>query len=474
MSDMSMFVLGLGLEAFDDVSARGDYQHPVIDGIELETAAHELANAGAHITENTQRVVALNDARVYGEGIRSTLTEAAACELQRRVMVAVGEDRATLVVGSVENYNGSLGEQLLNAGLESVGNILRTVLETLAKLIRTGVKMLFSYLTSAKAVLGRQLRAVAELTGVVKLKLEDWEEFQISIGGGNATVVHGKSGTLGSVGVEPVQPVEPVYVARQISLDPANARLLSKTQSNVLRFSDDVVADLKETMLQLGGVVKGTLFGLDQQDNGIMNMIIEAARTPEPDDVNPFIGLVVENCYPVSKMITTRASNEFNVHLESAVLLGDYQLKISAPPTAVYKATAKRATSAESARAMANLDVSFTCQQPTSAAKYSTVTSLSRDQAIKALDLTEFMIEAIISQNDTLTKNLRSYNYDQALNKLYSFQSGKYADPEYVTLLTQAMRHLSNAGDVLTPQVTGYVNRLSNAVRQYVAVSAQL
>lgn len=476
MSDLSSVVLGMGLEAFDDTPPDTGYRHPVIDDTELEAEGRKVAIVCDQITEETNRVVMLNDARAYGEGSRAALSEVAALELQRRVMSAVGESRAVLVVGSVESYNGPLGEQLLNAGLEGIGNILRSVIETLIRLIRTGTKILFNFLTSSKAILSRQLRAIGELTGAVKNKIEGWEEFQISIGGGNTKVIHGKSGTLAgsnSVTADDLPIDEAVYAERMVSMLPANVRALCKTQNTTLRFPKEFLTELRETSKQLE-VVAGTLHGLEAQDTGIMTMIQRAAITPEPDDVNPFIGLTIEEHYPTSKMATIRESNQFNTRLAGVILLGDYQLKITAPPIAMFKASAKKTTSFESARALGNIDVVFECVEPNLDPSSVTIPSLSRADALKVLDQAEAIVDSMLNVNNALDKSLRSRTYEQTLNKLYTIQSGKYADLDYITLLTQAMGKLNTTRDTLATGVVSYANRLANALRQYVAVSAQL
>lgn len=464
MSDMSLVMYDIGIESFDDTPPDTGYRHPIIDDTVLEEEGRKVVEIGDQINEETKRVVLLNDARAYGESARGTLSEAAAVELQRRVMIAVGEDRATLIVGSVESYNGGLGEQLLNAGLEGIGNILRTVVETLIKLIRTGGRILFNFLTSSKAILSRQIRAIGELTGVVKNKLEGWEEFEINIRSG-VKVTHTKPDGL------PMD--EAVYADRMTSMLPENVRALCKAQNGKLYFPSEFTTELRITFSQLQHV-SATLYGLEAQDTGIMTMIQRAASTPEPDDVNPFIGLTMEEYYPISKMATLRDSNQFNTRIVGLVMLGDYQLKITAPPIAVYKSSAKSVQSAESARAVGNLDITFSCQEPNKDTSSVVIPSLSREDAMRVLDTAETMVDSMLNVNSALDKALRSSNYEKTLNKLYAIQAGKYADLDYVTLLTQAMGKLTTTRNALATGAVGYTNRLANALRQYVAVSAQL
>jgi len=479
MTSIAGFISGSGLEGFEDTPAVTDLPDDVRDD-ELAEVSRDVDLTVQALNDQQQRVATLTDVRAYGESIRATLTPAEITELQRRVVAVVGEERGLTIVGSVEHYGGSTGQYVLDAGLESVGAMLRAALEALIKLIRTGAKVMMRFFSSAKVVLGRQLKALVDLKNSVNNKLEGWEEFQISIGGGTGVKVnHGPSGTIFDPQAD--EPLTPYAADDGKRLTPdalyrVHASLLSVTSANgTLRIPSPFVPVLKETVSELQGVVLKSAEGFCELYDDVMGAVKAAAKASDANVDAIFNSLVLEKYVPLSKMKIGRDSNEFQTRVYSKSMLGDVDFNFYGPPCVVFAAAGRNTNDVlKSANSYASMGMSLGCRNPERTELDGSVLSLNKKDSLAAIASVEDLVDSIISSKlDKASGELAKQADEIASRVLPSLDTGKASD-DYRGAIARAMSNLTGITGALPRDLISYANQLTNAVKHYVEVSAAL
>lgn len=475
MSDMSMAMFGIGVEAFDDTPPASDYVRVVVDTAELIGVDNEFQKSNSSLSASITEVSSINDTRVYAESMRGSISETSAIELQNRVMAVVGSERAALIVGSVESYNGAIGEQILNASLESIGGMLQKALAYLIKLIRTGAQIMLRFFSSAKLVLGRQLTAVNELRRSIGNKLEGWEEFQISIADG-VTVKYSKPGNqtndnvvsldFGSADEGDISPMDFYRV---------HASMISMTVRDHLIIPSPFVQTLKDTVRTLTDVITETAIGYDKHYACVLEAISDASKMPEANRLDALSHLTLDKFLPLSKMLADKTSNEYQTRYSSAMMLGDYQMRIAAPPTIMFAARGKVAQPIDVVNGFSAMSFTLQCVEPQRKGLTGYVPSLSRSDSLKVLDIAEELLKRVINSGlDKWAADLSREADMIASRVLPRMYGGNYNDDDYRTALVQALGTMTRITSAVPRDTVAYSNRLTNAIKHYVELSGKL
>lgn len=480
MSDMSMFMHGIGNEAFEDTPVASDYVRVVVDTAELVGIDGEVRANSAELVESVAQVQRIRETRAYAESIRDSLSEEVAEELQRRVAEVVGSDQAMLIVGSVESYNGSLGNQLLNAGLESIGSVLQKALAFLINLIRTGAKIMMRFFASAKLVLGRQLTAINELRRSVNNKLEGWEEFQITIGEGKGVVVkHGKSGTvlnnndnvvdIDFGGTADAGDISPTSFYR------VHASALGMTKGGRLAIPSPFIPALNDTARMVEDVLIESAIGFDKHYSCVLDVIKDAAKMPEANRLDAMNHLTLDKFLPLSKMTVDRSSNEFQTRINGPVMLGDIQLNITATPKITYAASGRNVNGIDVVSGYATLGMALICVEPQNRTFTGYVNALNKRDSLKALDIVDALLNRVINAGLDKWASDLSRDADYVASRvLPSMYGGNYNDEAYRTALVQGMGNLTRITSAMPRDMVAYTNQMTNAVKHYVELSGKL
>lgn len=490
MSEMSALLFGIGNEAFEEpLPVSTGYVPEDVDHTELVNADVAMRASDADITDQMDKVRKLTDAVTYARDVRETITEVEARELQSRVIAVLGDDAGPRLMGSMESYNGPLAGQLLDAGLEGIGNMLRTALAALIKLIRTGFRIMMQFINSAKLVLGRQLKALSELRRATHDKLEGWEEFQISWGNNSGLSV--KTGPGAASGITPMTPITPITPItpmtpitsmtpmspignRPKQLSAAYARLLTMTEGNVLKAPTNLSSTLRETARIMKVAVIPAVDGVNRHFGAVLDMLEDADRMNMDQRYKAVNQLAYDKFLPMNSLLVGRESNKFNTVLSSQPVLGDYELRMAISPLNLATGYAERQDDKEGAlRSLGLTSINFNRTQKASDTGTPELTSLSRQDALLSIACVEDLLKTVIDYGlDNAAARLGGVADKVVTRVLPRLTDGR--DDVFTTNMTYAVSTLSRLTNMLPQSVVSYTNNLTNAVKQYVEISAQL
>jgi len=481
MSEMSALLFGIGNEAFEEPLPVSTGYVPVeVDHTELVNADDAMRASDAEINDQMDKVRKLSDAVTYARDVRETITEVEARELQSRVIAVLGDDAGPRLMGSMESYNGPLAGQLLDAGLEGIGSMLRTALAALIKLIRTGFRIMMQFITSAKLVLGRQLKALGELRRATSDKLEGWEEFQITWGNNSGLTVKKGPGTAS--GISPITPITPIAPITPISpigggqkqLSAAYARLLTKTEGNVLKAPTNMSGELRDTARIMKMAVIPAVDGVNRHFGAVLDMLEDADRMDMGQRYNALNQLTYDKFLPMNMLLVGRESNKFGTVLSTTPVLGDYELRANINPLNLVNGFAGKTGDQQGAlRNLGLVSFNFTRTEKASATGTPELTSLSRQEALLSIACVEDLLKTVIDYGLDATAARLGGEADKVVTRVLPRLTDG-SDDTFTSQMTMAIGTLSRLTNMLPQSVVSYTNNLTNAVKQYVEISAQL
>ena len=481
MSDLSSFVLGMGLEAFDDSADRVELEQEVVDVSELEVIDKEATTNEVAVVEQSKRFSALVDARDFGESKRTELDERVAIELQRRVMEAVGEDRAALVVGSVESYNGGLGEHILSASLESIGGMLQAAIATLVRLIRTGISIFMRFITSARIVLASTKNNLVKLREAIK-KSKNWRTDSIGITGDDINKVRTKyegtnlDTTLVQDDLTGGNSDVPVTVYQTpTSLSVRHATALCLGESGGLRFPQPFVPALKASVGEYETVVIPSTSGVRDYFRAVMSLIKDSTDMKDDDErFKASDALTLDKFLPISKMTMEGRGNEFSATYNSKPMLGNMSLSLTAP-LGVIERDYKRTDTMRVAHGIGSISFGFTATDPRSSSasiRGIAIKPLTEQEASQAAALIAGLLDEITDGDLDNKAHLLGKESDELAARVLPRLSDSGNINNFKTSMVQAMSVLSVITNNLPRTSVSYVNTLSNAVSAYIRISA--
>lgn len=470
MSDLSSVVFGMGLEAFEDKPEPSDYQPEAVDTTELDLINKEAAAVSTEVEAQSERIKRLTDARAYGESVRGSLSETAAVELQRKVMDALGDERATRIVGSVESYNGPLGTDLLNAGLESIGSIIAKAIATLIRLIRTGISIFMRFITSAKIVLSSTAKNIGRLRDAVK-KRATWREEAISITGADIAAIRKQnqpSADIDSAGARP---------AGADSLSVMQLRALCYAERGGVMLPYPFVPALKDTVSQYKTVVIPTMLGCRDYFGALLSLIRDSVDMP--DDAARFTAtnnLTADKFIPVDKFEISRNDTEYSHALYSKQLMGNTTLFVSAPPSVLFK-DYKRSDVMAVGHGLGAFWAEL-CLHDGLAAQSSVsgivIKPLTKSEAEQATALVADLLEEVMDSELSDKAFKLGKEADELVARILPRLSDGADIDSFKSAMVRAMSALSGITNGMPRASVSYVNRLSNSVGAYVEISAGL
>ncbi|QXO10295.1 hypothetical protein pEaSNUABM37_00336 [Erwinia phage pEa_SNUABM_37] len=481
MSDMSLFMHGIGLEAFDDSADKVVLEQEVVDVSELVILDNEAATNEAAVTEQSKRVAVLTEARVFGESKRNELDEKVAVELQRRVMEVVGDSRATLIVGSVESYNGSIGESILNASLESIGGMIQTAIATLVRLIRTGISIFMRFITSARIVLASTKSNLSKLREAIK-KSKNWRTESIGITGDDISKVKTKyegnvfDTTLIQTDMTGGSSEVPVTLLQTpTTLSARHAMSLCFGESGGLRFPQPFVPALKATVGEYESMVIGSTTGMRDYFRAVMSLIKDSADMKDDDErFKASDALTLDKFLPISKMTMSRGGNEFSATFVSKQMMGNVELSLHAPLGVVMQ-DYKRTDTMRVGHGIGSIDLSLATSDIHSSKasiRGIAIKPLTEQEANQAAALVAGLLDEVTGSDLNDKAHLLGKESDELAARVLPRLSDTGNINNFKASMVQAMSTLSSLTTNLPRNSVGYVNSLSNAVTAYIRISA--
>lgn len=474
MSEMSMLMHGMGLEAFVDERPDVNYELVDVDDSELIEAGKQTDFMVGEIVEQQQRVSGLIDARDYANANREALSEEMATELRSRVIAVLGEDRGVRLVGSVENYNGANGLQLLDCGLESIGGMITAALAALVKLIRTGARIMMNFFASAKVVLGNQLRAIGVLSSAVDRKIEGWDEFMVNVNKNTPTKPTGYTPGAGYFD----QKVEPLKAATKPGGPTANSldfAELAMVVGDELIVPSDLASSLRITANHVEGTCLDVTAGLNKQFGALLGLFSDADKIN--DGLQLYAGLQqlsADKFLPVKRLMYQEKESSPNLAvLTSGELLGGERFVITIDRAALYANAATQ--SGNRIRNVNGFRFLTVEMRPIGSLKFPRdhqVRALSRSAAQQTLSIMDKLLKTVIDSPFQAEANELSRNADKIATTTLARMNT--SDSVMKTFQEDAMGIISNMTVVTAAgprQLISYVNNLSTAVRSFVALS---
>lgn len=456
MSDLSMLMLGIGNEAFEDSDP---YVSEVVDVTELESINNEARVASDNLVDSTQRLTQLSEAIEYGESVRGTITETEARELQSRVIAVLGEERGASLVGSVESYNGALSGQILNASLESLGGMLKSAVDFILKLIRNCIQIMLRFVMSAKRVLGNQLKAVTKLINDIRNR-EFNAQFKIVISGKGVTATTGND-------ILNDDPVSGLLTFREVAT-------LSTFEDGDFVIPTDFVNALRETCTGLL-TVRDVAMGINTYYDHVLSLLKES-REASSDEARYVMaaGVTLDRCLPLSQLVNVRAATtQFNVVLEDKPMLGAKQLRVSAPPKTMYRGSGIP-NGKDVMRGMASIKIELLGYGRGQAKDPDDVTSLSKADAVNTLELVKSMVESLLTGGyDDEAARLAKLS-EQLVSRTLPFIGDMESNNDFRTSMLSAIGTLTTVTTGFSRMSVSYSNNLITAVRRYAELSAGL
>lgn len=476
MSEMSMLMHGMGLEAFVDERPDVNYELVDVDESELIEAGKQTDFMVGEIVEQQQRVTGLINARDYAAANRETLSEEMATELRSRVIAVLGEDRGARLVGSVENYNGANGLQLLDCGLESIGGMITAALAALVKLIRTGARIMMNFFASAKVVLGNQLRAIGALSSAVDRKIEGWDEFMVNVNNNNPTKPTGYTPGGGAGYFD--QKVEPLKAATKPGGPTASSldfTELALAVGDELIVPGDLATALRMTANHVEGVCLDVTAGLNKQYGALLGLFGDADKIN--DGVQLYAGLQqlsADKFLPIKRLIyQEKESSPHLAVLTTGELLGGDRFTVTIDRAALYASAATQ--SGNRIRNVNGFRFLTVTMRQIGLLKFPRdhqVRALNRSAAQQTLSIMDKLLKTVIDSPFQAEANELSRNADKIATTTLARMNT--SDSVMKTFQEDAMGIISNMTVVTAagPRLLiSYVNNLSTAVRSFVALS---
>jgi hypothetical protein len=471
MSDMSMFMHGIGIEAFVDEPEPSDYQPEPVDTTELEVLNKEAAAVNMEVDAQSKRITQLTDARDYAESVRGSLSEVEATELRRRVTEALGDEQSVRIVGSVESYNGPLGNDLLNAGLESIGSFIAKAIATLIRLIRTGISIFMRFITSAKIVLGSTAKNIGRLRDAVKKRMT-WREDAISITGADIAALRKQNQPTADMDAPATR------ASGSDTMTLMQLRALCYAQNGGVMLPSPFVPALRDTVSQYKTVVMPAMTGCRDYFGALLSLIRDSVDMP--DDAERFKAtnhLTADKFIPVDKFPLSRNDSEFSHALASKQLLGNVVLNVTAPPSVLFK-DYKRSEAMAVGHGLGAfwaelmIDDGMAAQAPVGGIVVKPLTKVEAEQATAAIaDLLDAVMDSELSDK---AFKLGKEADELAARILPRLSDGNGDLDSFKAAMVRAMSALSSLTNGLPRASVSYVNRLSNSVGAYVEISAGL
>lgn len=457
MADLLSLMHDVGLEAFVDESTV--YTPEQVDVTELIGVGNESRVADDNLNESVQRLTQLGEAVVYADQMRDNLSETAALELQSRVIAVLGEERGTRLVGSVESYNGPLGNQILNAGLESLGSILLAAVNTVLKLIRTCIQIMVRFVMSAKRVLGNQLKAISKLVNDIRNR-EFNTQFKIVITGKGVTATTGND-------ILNDDPVSGLLTFREVAA-------LSIFVDGDFVIPSDFTATLRETCIGLQ-TVRDVAMGINTYYDNVLSLLKESREVSSDEQRYVMAaGVTLDRCLPLSQLVNVRAATtQFNVVLEDKPMLGAKQLRVSAPPKTMYRGSGIP-NGKDVLRGMASIKIELLGYGRGQAKDPDDITSLSKQEALNSLELVKTMVEGLLTGGyDDEAARLAKLS-EQLVSRTLPYIGDMESNNDFRTSMLSAIGSLTTVTSGFSRMSVSYANNLISAVRRYVELSAGL
>lgn len=480
MSEMSMLMHGMGLEAFVDERPDVNYERVDVDDSELIEAGKQTDFMIGELAEQQQRVAGLIDARDYALANRESLSEEMASELRSRVIAVLGEDRGVRLVGSVESYNGPNGLQILDCGLESIGGMIRSALAALIKLIRTGARILMNFFASAKVVLGNQLRAIGALSAASNRKIEGWDEFMVNVGNSQSakpntyTTPPSMSSSSAATDTTPLKS-QPVNNAVPGDLSISTYTTLAMESGGYLFIPSDFTYALRNTCDTVEGICLDVVGGFNKQYGALLNLFADSIKFKDGIEAfNALQQMSADKFLPMKRLgYDADASTATHSVLTTGVLLGDTRFTVESRREALYATNAQGPDNRlNNAEGLSNIRVYFTAPTTKTWPRGERVKTLSRTAALQSLALIDKLVKAVIDSPLQAEANALSKEADKiastVIPRLDSTDDRMEQFQSYSVSIMSGMTNLTAAGPRL---LITYVNNLASAVREFVELS---
>jgi len=448
MSDIAMLLEGVGLEAFDDAQAPTPALDLTVDLTPLTETSAVVDTALGEMEAERQRLVGLRDAYDYGQSMRETLSESAAADLQQRVIAVLGEERATTIVGSVESYNGPLAGSLLTCGLESISGFLRNAIAELIRLIRTGIRTMMQYFSSARVVLGKQLEANDLLRKALGSSDAPWQNWALEV----KDVYRGV--TIGSAKVTGPQ-----------------LRALCTTDGSSLTVPEDFVGILKSTAhFILNSAIPG-LSGLNDHYAAILQVVRKSPSMSEPSRFLHLAQLHIDRFVPANRLLASGPDKHGMCMLSTNQLMGAKVFNIRATPIVMHQRYGHDANALEVVKQMSQTTAGVNSVNLRNVRTQLSVRALSQPAGLASLDQVDYIANVFLKLDYADDMNTLAKVADRLAHEVLLQLDGD-SRMDFCGRVTEIMSALTRVTASATRELIAYVNELCDAVRAYVSVSA--
>lgn len=174
MSAIDKFLFDAGMEGFNDPSSipSSGIVVPFFGVEEFAAADTEQAERMVEMNRQADAIYKLQETLVYINANRPSFDRGNA----EHVVQALGEVQVLMpnmedpvtIMGSLEHYTPAYTNHLLGFGTESITAMINTAIKKLIELLIKGTQWLLASMRSARVVLGKQKRDVAELNAWLK------------------------------------------------------------------------------------------------------------------------------------------------------------------------------------------------------------------------------------------------------------------------------------------------------------------
>lgn len=480
MSEIARTIFGIGNEAFmesDPVEETG-YVRDVVDVTDLvvvndEVSAHEVEHAAV-----SARVRQLDESISYARNI-PVMTEVEAREYRDRVIAVLGEPQTQLIVGSVESYNGANATQLLNAGLEGLGSFLKAALMTLIRLIKQGIEIMVRFITSAKLVLGRQIKAIGNLRQAIRNR-KNWHEEPLDFTGADISALRKQQEAANAAGAPTVVAEAPVS-SGTVRLTLGDVLYLVYSRPGKMMFPSDFNYALKETVDVMDKGIMEMGRQLNQQFSNALDLMESESfwRDGRLDRIAPpLVAKGFSSLMPKMLYADPDESQHMRRVYVSPNILGGIKMKVCIPYYAFINGP--RSVPADDYAALSAYGaIELTLRQERSVADSSSFLS-----SVPILPLEPKQAENVLRTLETLLENVidsKIHDDTVALGHRAKFVVDRYvarylesnSDPKNACL-TEFISGLTRLTAVLPRATIAYANNLATATRHYVEASANL
>lgn len=477
MSDLAMLFNDVGLEAFIEPEAVSTYESQVIDVAELVAEETAVKDSLVSLTENRERVTALVDIVGYAEDSRETMSESVARELQSRVIAVLGEERTTLVMGSMESYNGPLADQILNAGLETIGGMIVAGVKTLWRIIRNAVLILVRFFTSARVVLGKQIKATSELAREIKSRPSDkWVDRPLQFTGADiAALRETPAGDVDKLDMEADTKGKVTLTRRDAIaltyLDSRGEITFPVDVSSALRVTAAVIHDHILNVATVSNAKMKNMLGVLNSPSVAYDATLSMSRVD-----HRLVGYGFGDSLNLDKLtLATKESNKDVAVYYTKPILGALKMRLEIPTLVRDGASGWNASRAKEYLAgYSKVAIRLARDPAIRRIDDLVVPPAKQADAVGALAVLNTFLDMIINTNVVSETKALADQLEKMMSSDTFVIKADLDNKELVAYLPQMLSELIRISNETPRLCIAYANNLSNATRRYIEASAGL